>query len=61
MDHEQIKCSLKGKWVNKKWYIFFLFRAAPVAYGGSQARGQIRSEAASLQHNHSKARPELHL
>ena len=27
----------------------FLFRAIPVAYGGSQARGQIRAVAASLQ------------
>ena len=28
---------------------FFLFRAAPVAYGSSQARGRIRAAAAGLQ------------
>ena len=30
-----------------------LFRAMPVAYGGSQARGQIGAVAASLHHSHS--------
>ena len=35
---------------------FFLFRAAPEAYGGSQARGQIRAAAADLHHSHSNAR-----
>ena len=34
-------------------YFFFLFRAAPAAYGGSQARGQIGAVAASLHHSHS--------
>ena len=37
---------------------FFLFRAAPSAYGGSQARGQIRATVASLHHSHSNAGPE---
>ena len=32
---------------------FFLFRATPVAYGGSQARGQIRTTAAGLYYSHS--------
>ena len=32
---------------------FGLFRAAPVAYGGSQARVLIRAVAASLPHSHS--------
>ena len=32
---------------------FFLFRAAPMAYGGSQARGPIRVIAAGLYHSHS--------
>ena len=32
------------------------FRAAPAAYGGSQARGQIRTAAACLYHSHSNAR-----
>ena len=37
--------------------LFLLFRATPVAYGGSQARGRIRAVAAS--HNHVGS--ELHL
>ena len=36
-------------------YLFLLFRAAPMAYGGFQARGQIRATAASLHHSHSNA------
>ena len=35
-------------------YVVF-FRAAPVAYGSSQARGQIGAAAASLYHSHSNA------
>ena len=38
---------------------FFLFRAAPVAYERSQARGQIRATAASLCHSHSNGGLEL--
>ena len=42
------------------YYIFFsvfsLFRAAPVAYGGSQAKGPNGTAAASLHHSHSNAR-----
>ena len=34
-------------------YLFLLFRAAPVAYGCSQARGQIGAAAAGLCHSHS--------
>ena len=30
------------------FFIFLLFRAAPVAYGGSQARGQIEAVATGL-------------
>ena len=37
---------------------FFLFRAAPVAYGGSQARGDV---AACLRHSHRNARSRLPL
>ena len=43
-------CSL-----HKKAHFFCLFRAAPVAYGGSQAKGQIRAAAADLRHSHSNA------
>ena len=34
---------------------FCLFRAAPVAYGGSQARGPVGAAAAGLHHSHSNA------
>ena len=34
-------------------FLNFLSRAAPTAYGGSQARGQIGAVAASLHHSHS--------
>ena len=43
---------------------FFLFafsRAAPTAYGGSQARGLIGVVAASLHQSYSNTRSELHL
>ena len=32
--------------------LFVCFRVAPVAHGSSQARGQFRAAAASLQHSH---------
>ena len=34
---------------------FLLFKAAPMAYGSSQARGRIGAAAASLHHSHSNA------
>ena len=42
-------------------YLSLLFRATPVAYGGSRARGPIGATAASLHHNHSNTRSEPHL
>ena len=44
-------------------HIFFFFfwyflGAAPAAYGGSQARSQIRATATGLHHSHSNTRPE---
>ena len=41
------------------FFFFFLslFRAAPIAYGGSQASGQIRAVATS--HSHSRRTPDL--
>jgi len=36
--------------------LFFLFGAAPEAYGSSQVKGQIGAAAASLHHSHSNAR-----
>jgi len=35
------------------FFIFYLFRAAPVAYGVSQARGLIGAVAAGLHQSHS--------
>ena len=35
---------------------FCLLRAAPTAYGGSQARGQMGAAAAGLHHSHSSKR-----
>ena len=41
--------------------LFAISWAAPVAYGGSQARGRIRAVAAGLRHSHSNAGSEPHL
>ena len=48
----------------KKNFFFGLFafsRAAPAAYGGSQARGRIGAVAAGLPQSHSNARSEPRL
>ena len=43
-------------------YLFILsFRAAPEAYGSSQARGPVRVVAAGLCHSHSNSGSELRL
>ena len=43
-------------------YLFiYFFRAAPAAYGDSQARGQIEAVAASLLQSHSSAGSKPHL
>ena len=50
--------------VNKSMFFVvavLLFRAVPVAYGVSQARGLIRVRAAGLNHSHSNTRSEPHL
>ena len=39
---------------------FFLFRATPVAYGHSQARGGIGTTAVGLHHSHSNSGSEPH-
>ena len=39
-------------------FYFLLFRAAPAAYGGSQARGPVGATAAGLCHSHSNAGSE---
>ena len=40
---------------------FWLFKAAPVAYGGSQARGLIEAVTVGQHQSHGNARFELHL
>ena len=42
-------------------FTFFFFSATSVAYGSSQARGQIGATAASLHHSRSNARSQPHL
>ena len=42
-------------------FLFLLFRAVPVAYGSSQARGRFGAAAASLHHSHNNVRSEPHL
>ena len=43
-------------------FLFFcLFRAALMAYGGSQARGLIGAVVTSLHHSHSSTRSESYL
>ena len=41
--------------------VFCLFKTAPVAYGGSHARGPIGAVAAGLHHSHSSTASEPHL
>ena len=43
------------------FFFFCLFRAAPAAYGSTQARGQIGVVAAGLPHSHSNLGSELRL
>ena len=43
------------------FFFFAYFRAAPVAYGHSHARGLIGAVAAGLCHSHSNSGSELHL
>ena len=43
------------------FFFFFLFRAAPMAYGNSQARGRIGAAAAGLDHSHRNVRSDPHL
>ena len=42
-------------------FFSFLFRAAPMTYGSSQARGRIGATGTGLCHSHSNARSEPHL
>ena len=42
-------------------FFFFFLKAAPAAYGGSQARGRNVAAAAGLYHSHSNARSQPYL
>ena len=42
-------------------FCFCLFRTAPLAYGGLQARGRIGAAAVSLCHSHSNSGSDLYL
>ena len=55
---------MKGDLGHSEFYFFFcfcLFRAAPMAHEGSQARGRIRVIATGLHHSHSSLGSEPHL
>ena len=54
---------VKGVWggVFVLFCFLFYFRAEPVAYGSSRAKGWIGGAAADLHHSHSNARSELWL
>ena len=41
------------------FFFFWLFRAAPVAYGGFQARGHLELHSASLHHSNVSSEPSL--
>lgn len=43
------------------YFCVCLFKAAPVAYGSSRARGWIEAEAAGLYYSHSNSESEVHL
>jgi len=52
-------------WMTALFFFFFFFlvfsRAAPAAYGGSQARGLIGAVAAGLRQSHSNTGSKLRL
>ena len=52
---------LSGVFCGVFFFFFWLFRASPAAYGGSQARGLMGATAAGLYHSHGNARSELRL
>ena len=51
--HRQLPSHSHIWWIHNNFFFFFFGRAASVAYGGSQAKGQIRATAASLCYSHS--------
>ena len=57
------RCSFNGYFFNLGIYLFIycLFRAVPMAYGSSQARGRSGAVAAGLHHSYSETSSEPHL
>ena len=55
------KCLTPQRVSMKHFFFLNLFRAAHMACGNSQARGQIRAMAAGLCHSYNNASSELHL
>ena len=63
MDNMKNKCR-DSIFLKRNLFFFGLFafsRAAPAAYGGSQARGLLEAVATSLFQSHSNTGSELHL
>ena len=58
---ERILRQFKFHYLNVFFFFFCPFRDTPMAYGGSQATGQIGAIAASLCQSHSNVGPELDL
>ena len=62
---QPLDISMNGCVICPGIFFFFFFlgllRAAPAAYGGSQARGLIRAAAAGLRQSHGNAGSELPL
>ena len=54
---------VQGRWWKEAYILLnvFFLRAAPEAYGHSQARGPFGAVAAGLRHSHSNAGSEPHL
>ena len=52
-----LECLLVTGRVFKTFFFWSFFRATPMAYGSSQARGRIGAVAASLHHRHSNPNP----
>ena len=46
-------CAVQKDLIVCRFFFFVFSRAAPAAYGGSQARGRIRAEATGLHQSHS--------
>ena len=64
IEHSSLHCTVEPHCLSILFIIIIIiiiafFRATPIAYGNSQARGQIRATAASLHHSHGNTGSEL--